>query len=687
MADEIILKYGVDTSGLKDAQKEVQKVTQLTEELHTEVKATFSDKALDEAVLKLHEQGQTMDALILRYGDANKALKAMQKELTTMAALGQRGTKEFEELAKATAELSDTIGDTRGEIKKLASDTRVFDTMVQGARGITAAFSVATGLTAALGKENEDLQKAILKVQGAMAALQGVQELANLATEKGGILTQAYGVALKGVELISKTFGISMQASWAVATAGLSVLVGGVVALIAYLRTANDETDNLKKAEEERQRQNELYAETQRNNSKEQQIEDERRRQASKSQIELATVNIDILNRQIESEKARQQGLASALLTFNEAEKQTIEYQKVYGEYLNSQQKELDLSKLLTKERENLTALLKKQQDELAKTTSLKRAKSLREMLLGKPAEEGEPLITEADVKATSGNVDKIEQAVMDLFKNRAIAQANSGGITAGQKFIDGFASALQNTQPLVSAFADLSTSLFARETQSLEEEKQKQLALAGDNASKREEIEKKFARRKAEIERQQAIVQKATSIFDIITNTAVAISAQTKGLPATAPLLALAASIGAAQIAAVAAQPLPQIPKFEKGGAVALMGGEIRRDSSIIGHSHRQGGVLIEAEGGEYITNKHAAKQYSDELKAANEFRLEDLILHKYVAPALKAAQLASAESYDDRLLRKTIKETSRENAHYIGKSVSKAVSETAYFKARYGV
>jgi multidrug resistance efflux pump len=63
-------------------------------------------KSIDEATKQLYEQGDIMGALITRYGDAGRALKAMQKELQTMAALGQNNTKEFKELTKATAELT-----------------------------------------------------------------------------------------------------------------------------------------------------------------------------------------------------------------------------------------------------------------------------------------------------------------------------------------------------------------------------------------------------------------------------------------------------------------------------------------------------------------------------------------------------------------------------------------------------
>jgi hypothetical protein len=160
--------------------------------------------------------------------------------------------------------------------------------------------------------------------------------------------------------------------------------------------------------------------------------------------------------------------------------------------------------------------------------------------------------------------------------------------------------------------------------------------------------------------------------------------------------LVALAAATGALQIATVAAQPLPPIPKFEKGGEVkkarALFGGSIRPDNMIIGRSHREGGVLIEAQGGEVINHVEASAKYRDELKAANEMRLENLIANKYVAPALenerrksKQMKLVVNNEYDDALLRKTIRDTSAANAKYVAKEVSKTVTDSIYLKQRY--
>ncbi len=120
------------------------------------------------------------------------------------------------------------------------------------------------------------------------------------------------------------------------------------------------------------------------------------------------------------------------------------------------------------------------------------------------------------------------------------------------------------------------------------------------------ERLEAEQAQKTAEIEREQAEREKAMSIFQIIIETAMAI---TKALSSTPPpasyvYAALSAAMGAAELAAVIAEPLP---KASKG-------------KYISGPSHAGGGVNIEAEGGEVIINKRSTAMYLPLLSAINE-------------------------------------------------------------------
>lgn len=126
-------------------------------------------------------------------------------------------------------------------------------------------------------------------------------------------------------------------------------------------------------------------------------------------------------------------------------------------------------------------------------------------------------------------------------------------------------------------------------EIDALEEKKRKDIEVANstianeqDRAAAIQTINTRAAAQKEQLEQKQRKVdqdrarfERIKAIVDIGQNTAVAIAAQLKGLPATAPLIALIGAIGAAQIAAVLARP---IPKYAEGtldhpGGAAIVG------------------------------------------------------------------------------------------------------------------
>jgi hypothetical protein len=147
---------------------------------------------------------------------------------------------------------------------------------------------------------------------------------------------------------------------------------------------------------------------------------------------------------------------------------------------------------------------------------------------------------------------------------------------------------------------------------------------LERDKEKARVDANKKASTAIANEKRKQAIADRALAIFDIGINTAVAISKAVAASPLTGglPFSALAAILGAAQIAAVLAKP---IPKFEKGG---LIGGKL----------HSQGGTMIEAEQGEYMVNRRQTARHRRELDAMNTSTeaFRRMIDEKYVRPAL---------------------------------------------------
>lgn len=236
------------------------------------------------------------------------------------------------------------------------------------------------------------------------------------------------------------------------------------------------------------------------------------------------------------------------------------------------------------------------------------------------------------EIGLNPSDVNKVKATIEDLQKTLADKDAKPGE------------KAEKAAQAAGAVAQTISNAVFAADTKRREEElaalqvqQEEELRLAGDNEQKKDLIRQKYALKEKQIKTKQAEADKRKAIFDAIINTAVAVvTGFVKGGPI---LAAIAAALGAAQIAIIAAQP---IPKFAKGGQIT--------DGLLQGKPHSSGGILLEAEGNEYITNKKQSMSNLGLLEAINmsDEQRDKYINAHYVLPALK--QMEANESKGQR-------------------------------------
>jgi hypothetical protein len=151
------------------------------------------------------------------------------------------------------------------------------------------------------------------------------------------------------------------------------------------------------------------------------------------------------------------------------------------------------------------------------------------------------------------------------------------------------------------------------------------------DQSLKKEQITREqYDKRKSQLGREQAKKQKEFAIVQAVINTALGVTnafATAPNIILGAVLAAVVAAAGAAEIATISSQPLPQ---FAEGGWVDSKG-------LIHGRSHRQGGVKIEAEGNEYITKGKYAKPNAEILEAINTGNWERYKMENIITPAIE--------------------------------------------------
>jgi hypothetical protein len=109
-------------------------------------------------------------------GNVRKALKEANMELLAMQEQFGAASKEAINAAKKVADLKDRIEDAK-ETADLFDPGKKFQAFVTLGSQIASGFAAVQGAMALVGTESEELQKQLLKVQGAMALAKGLSDL------------------------------------------------------------------------------------------------------------------------------------------------------------------------------------------------------------------------------------------------------------------------------------------------------------------------------------------------------------------------------------------------------------------------------------------------------------------------------------------------------------------------------
>jgi hypothetical protein len=167
----------------------------------------------------------------------------LEDQLYELANAGKQGTDEFKTLAAEVGRMKKTIQQTDAQVDGLAMTT---SQKLGGALGgVTSGFELVQGAMGAMGAESENVQKALLKVQSAMAIAQGVQGIRESipAFKAMGVAIQESATAQKILNFVMKQNPIMLIVSAVAALVGAYALLSG---------SENDETEKQKALNEEK---------------------------------------------------------------------------------------------------------------------------------------------------------------------------------------------------------------------------------------------------------------------------------------------------------------------------------------------------------------------------------------------------------------------------------------------------
>ncbi len=233
MADkQINIVIGADINKLEKGFKDVVKII------------GASGKTIDsqmEAVVKSIESDFER---IANSPNTKRTVAQLQNLALKVQALGP----EFEDMAnkivKSAGQIKDKVGDVSAQIQYFSSDTRRIDAVVGAAQGVAGAFGIAEGAAALFGSKNEELQKTIAKVQGAIALMNGIQAVQNVLQQESAAMTGLNAAAQQVLAI--KTYA-SASAMNALKVAMLATGIGIAIVLIAQFGSAmSDAADKSK---------------------------------------------------------------------------------------------------------------------------------------------------------------------------------------------------------------------------------------------------------------------------------------------------------------------------------------------------------------------------------------------------------------------------------------------------------
>lgn len=265
---------------------------------------------INDEASKAGQSVKSYDEFAKKFQDITESSKPLKSQLNSLRKLmAEMNYQGFDgglltTIAERAGEMKDAISDADDSIKRFASDTSTLEAGIQTFQLGIAGANVFTGAMGLLGVESDKTAKMILKVQSALAMLNGVQQIANALNKNSALMERLKAVALKvstaakNANNASETAGIALertdnalktknialtaadtaktvastaaQNSWNIAkavgkallgdwTGLLIVAVAGIIAYSMATAASTDELDKQNKALEEAKKKNEEY--------------------------------------------------------------------------------------------------------------------------------------------------------------------------------------------------------------------------------------------------------------------------------------------------------------------------------------------------------------------------------------------------------------------------------------------
>lgn len=226
-------------SALSDVSKNIDNYTKSGQQNEGVLQALTKEQQLLQSLVDAQSKG---------FANATGEIRNNQQAILLLSQVYGEDSAVVQELTSQTAKLSDTVSDMKATIKAQASDTKVFDGLIDAAQTLAGIYGAAQGAAALFGDENEDLQKTFVKLQAVLAVLAGLQGIQNALQKESAVRLlitnglQKVNVAQKYLETAAESKNIIVKYAAVAAQKALNIATsaagGPILLLIGLLAIA-----------------------------------------------------------------------------------------------------------------------------------------------------------------------------------------------------------------------------------------------------------------------------------------------------------------------------------------------------------------------------------------------------------------------------------------------------------------
>lgn len=187
MADEIVKVIKIEAQGSEQSVKQLRtEIASLRDALlNTEKGSEEYNKTVEKLVNEQKKLNDVMSAGKDAFRNKKQELAALRNELDSLVP----GTREYAVAFQKAADMTHTLRERQEMLRYSAAD---LGTQLDNARAIGASlaggFSALNAIMTLTGDKNEDLQKAMVKLQAGMAIVQGLQGLEGMTKRMKGLV-------------------------------------------------------------------------------------------------------------------------------------------------------------------------------------------------------------------------------------------------------------------------------------------------------------------------------------------------------------------------------------------------------------------------------------------------------------------------------------------------------------------